>query len=147
MRRHHWLVRVTHWVTVIALAGMVTSGLQIYEAYARFGNRGGHLLPNIFTDAQFPAWSRLGGWLAGALNWHFALMWPLVGAGLLYTAYLASSGEWRALLFRPRDVPTAVAMARWLYLRLRQNSTPKASTTRFKNSPIRASSCWACSPS
>ena len=41
VRRHHWLVRLTHWVTVVVLAGMITSGLQIYEAYARFGNRGG----------------------------------------------------------------------------------------------------------
>src|SRR2546427_9348525 len=29
-------------------------------------------------------WSRLGGWLAGALNWHFALAWPLVAFGLVY---------------------------------------------------------------
>src|SRR2546421_3032073 len=36
---HHWMVRITHWVTVVVLAGMITSGLQIYEAYARFGNR------------------------------------------------------------------------------------------------------------
>src|ERR1043166_8268930 len=41
VRRHHWIVRVTHWATVIVLAGMIASGLQIYEAYARFGNRGG----------------------------------------------------------------------------------------------------------
>ena len=115
--RHHWLVRVTHWVTVVVLAGMITSGLQIYEGYSRFGNRGGRLLPNPFDGARFPAWSRLGGWLAGALNWHFALMWPLVGAGLVYTGYLAASGEWRGLVFRPRDLPGAVAMARY-YLRL-----------------------------
>src|SRR5205807_8816396 len=80
VRRHHWIVRITHWVTVLVLAGMITSGLQIYEAYARFGNRGGPLLPNPLDGAQFPHWSRLGGWLAGALNWHFALMWPLVTA-------------------------------------------------------------------
>ncbi len=122
--RHHWLVRVTHWITVIALAGMITSGLQIYEAYARFGNRGGPLLPNPLADASFPPWSRLGGWLAGALNWHFALMWPLVGAGVVYTAYLAASGEWRALLFRPRDVSTAVAMMGY-YLRLRREHPPQ----------------------
>jgi thiosulfate reductase cytochrome b subunit len=124
VRRHHWVVRVTHWITVIVLAGLVTSGLQIYEAYARFGNRGGRLLPDPFAGTSFPAWSRLGGWLAGALNWHFALMWPLVGAGLVYTAYLAASGEWRALFFRPRDVPAAIGMMGY-YLRLRRSHPPQ----------------------
>src|SRR5207249_7850133 len=46
VRRHHWMVRITHWVTVVVLAGMITSGLQIYEAYARFGNRGGPYFPS-----------------------------------------------------------------------------------------------------
>jgi thiosulfate reductase cytochrome b subunit len=124
VRRHHWIVRFTHWATVLVLAGMITSGLQIFEAYARFGNRGGRLLPNPFTDVRFPEWSRLGGWLAGALNWHFALMWPLVAVGLLYTGYLAASGEWRSLLFRPRDVRGAIAMAQY-YLRLRPDHPPQ----------------------
>src|SRR6266699_3823672 len=124
VRRHHWMVRITHWVTVVVLAGMITSGLQIYEAYARFGNRGGPYFPSPLDGTQFPHWSRLGGWLAGALNWHFALMWPLVTAGLLYLGYLVKSGEWRALLFRPRDVPGALAMAAY-YLRLRKDHPPQ----------------------
>ena len=124
VRRHHWIVRLTHWAAFVLLAGMVASGLQIYEAYARFGNRGGRLLPNPFTDAEFPEWSRLGGWLAGGLNWHFALMWPLVTVGIAYAGYLAASGEWRALLFRPRDVRGASAMALY-YLRLRRDHPPQ----------------------
>ena len=124
VRRHHWIVRLTHWGTALVLAGLITSGLQIYEAYARFGNRGGPYYPSPFSDAQFPGWSRLGGWLAGALNWHFALMWPFVALGLLYLFYLAKSGEWRSLLFRPRDIPGAVAMAKY-YLRLRRDHPPQ----------------------
>src|SRR3989442_15957298 len=81
---------------------MIASGLQIYEAYARFGNRGGPYFPSPFNGTEFPAWGRLGGWLAGALNWHFALMWPLVLFGVLYLSYLVGSGEWRGLLFPPR---------------------------------------------
>jgi len=103
---------------------MIASGLQIFEAYARFGDRGGPYFPSPFTDARFPAWSRLGGWLAGALTWHFALMWPLVTVGLLYLGYLVGSGEWRALLFRPRDVPGALAMMQY-YLRLRREHPPQ----------------------
>ena len=123
-RRHHWIVRLTHWGTAIVLGGMITSGLQIYEAYARFGNRGGPYYPSPFNDTQFPGTFRLGGWLAGALNWHFALAWPLVTFGILYLFYLVGSGEWRSLLFRPRDVPGAWQMARY-YLRLRSDHPPQ----------------------
>jgi thiosulfate reductase cytochrome b subunit len=117
MKRHHWLVRLTHWATFILILGMIASGLQIYEAYARFGNRGGKFLPNPFTDAQFPEWSRLGGWLAGGLMWHFTLMWPLVIVGATYLAYLGFSGEWKKLVFRPRDLGVSVVMAKY-YLRI-----------------------------
>jgi thiosulfate reductase cytochrome b subunit len=60
---------------------------------------------------------RLGGWLAGGLNWHFFLMWPLIIVGLTYVTYLLFSGEWRKLVFRPRDIGPAIGMARY-YLRL-----------------------------
>jgi len=125
VHRHHWIVRVTHWATVPVLAGLIASGLQIYQAYARFGERGGpYFVPNPFQDAQFPPWSGLGGWLAGALNWHFALMWIFAAAGVAYGGYLTVSGEWRSLLFRPRDVPGAIQMARY-YLRLRTDHPPQ----------------------
>ena len=124
VRRHHWIVRLTHWATVLLLAGMITSGLQIYEAYARFGDKGSAAYVNPLEGARFPATLRLGGWLAGALNWHFALMWPLVAFGLLYVCYLAASGEWRSLLFRPSDVPGAIQMMKY-YLHLRKDHPPQ----------------------
>ena len=124
VRRHHWIVRVTHWATLLLVTGMIASGLQIYEAYARFGNRGGPLFPSPFDGTQFPHWTRLGGWLAGALNWHFALMRPMVTVGLLYLGYLVKSGEWPALLFRPRDVRGAIDMTKY-YLRLRRDHPPQ----------------------
>jgi len=120
VRRHHWIVRLTHWATVLLLAGMITSGLQIYEAYARFGDKGSAAYVNPLEGTRFPATVRLGGWLAGALNWHFALMWPLVAFGLLYMGYLAASGEWRSLLFRSRDIPGAIQMMKY-YLHLRKD--------------------------
>jgi len=124
VRRHHWIVRLTHWATVLLLAGMITSGLQIYEAYARFGDKGSAAYVNPLEGARFPGAVRLGGWLAGALNWHFALMWPLVAFGLLYVCYLAASGEWRGLLFRPSDVPGAIQMMKY-YLHLRKDHPPQ----------------------
>lgn len=124
VRRHHWIVRLTHWATVLLLAGMITSGLQIYEAYARFGDKGSAGYVNLLEGTRFPGTVRLGGWLAGALNWHFALMWPLVAFGLLYMGYLAASGEWRSLLFRPSDVPGAIQMMKY-YLHLRKDHPPQ----------------------
>src|SRR5258706_16456885 len=95
VRRHHWIVRVTHWCTFILIFGMISSGLQIYRAYERFGPRDGPFFPNPLQDAAIPEWARLGGWLAGGLNWHFALMWPLVAVGSLYLGYIVVSGEWK----------------------------------------------------
>jgi thiosulfate reductase cytochrome b subunit len=120
VKRHHWIVRLTHWLTFLLVVGMIASGLQIYAAYAKFGERGGPYYVNPFEERAFPEWSRLGGWLAGGLNWHFALMWPLIIAGVLYVGYLVASGEWRAVLFRPRDWRGAIEMQKY-YLRLRKD--------------------------
>ncbi|HKI94587.1 MAG TPA: cytochrome b/b6 domain-containing protein [Gemmatimonadales bacterium] len=123
-RRHHWIVRLTHWCAVVLILGMIASGLQIYGAYPRFGRRGGTLYPNALHDVTFPHWARLGGWLAGGLNWHFFLMWPLMLAGIVYVGYLIVSGEWKKLVFRPRDVPRALAMQKY-YLHLSKEHPPQ----------------------
>ena len=123
VHRHHWLVRLTHWLNAVLLLGMIASGLQIYGAFPHFGQKGMvYPLPNPFDGDRFhgfPHWTRLGGWLAGGLNWHFALAWPFALAGVTYLVYLGVSGEWRQILFRPRDVPRAVEMQLY-YLRLRR---------------------------
>src|SRR5262245_30075152 len=64
-------VRVTHWTSVVAVLVMIGSGWEIYNASPLFS----------FT---FPRGITLGGWLAGALLWHFAAMWLLVVNGLVY---------------------------------------------------------------
>jgi thiosulfate reductase cytochrome b subunit len=125
VKRHHSLVRLAHWLNAITLTGMIASGLQIYGAYAHFGPRGGpYLQPNPMDSRAIPEWARLGGWLAGGLNWHFALAWPFVITGLIYLGFLAASGEWRALLFRPHDVTPAIQM-QLFYLRLRKDHPPQ----------------------
>ncbi len=124
VRRHHWVVRVTHWGAGILIFGMIGSGLQIYRAYPRFGERGGPHFPQPFQDVAFPEWARLGGWLAGGLNWHFFLMWPLMLVGGAYVSYVVFSGEWRKLLFRRRDVLPAIRMQRY-YLRLAKEHPPQ----------------------
>ena len=124
VHRHHWLVRVTHWANAVLLVGMIGSGLQIYNAFGHFGRRGGPFFPNPFDGKPFPRWATLGGWLAGGLNWHFALAWPFVLTGAAYLLYMVISGEWRSLVFRPRDVRRAIAMQLY-YLRLRKQHPPQ----------------------
>lgn len=123
--RHHAIVRLAHWLNAITLTGMIASGLQIYGAFARFGDKGGRLpVPNPLDGQSLPEAMRLGGWLAGGLHWHFALAWPFVITGLVYLGFLAVSGEWRALLFLPKDVKPALQMTAY-YLRLRKEPPPQ----------------------
>lgn len=134
--RHRGLVRLTHWLNAVFLAGMIGSGLQIYTAYAHIGYHGetfGALNPFDASRAHLPRQLLLGGWLAGGLRWHFVLAWPFVLTGLAYLVFLAVSGEWRALLFRPRDIPAAAQMARY-YLRLRRDPPPQGKHNALQKS-------------
>ena len=79
---HPLPVRITHWINVTAVFMMVTSGWRIYNASPLFNFR-------------FPSDITLGGWLAGALQWHFAAMWLLVINGLIYVSYGIISGHYR----------------------------------------------------
>src|SRR5438477_3073228 len=86
-------VRVTHWINAFAMALMIMSGWQIYNASPLF-------------DFRFPSSITLGGWLAGALLWHFAAMWLLAVNGLVYVTLGILTGRFRQKLFplRPREV-------------------------------------------
>jgi len=83
---HPLIVRITHWINALAILVMVTSGWRIYNASPLFPFR----IPNEIT---------LGGWLAGALQWHFAAMWLLVINGIVYVTYGIVSGHFRRKLF------------------------------------------------
>lgn len=82
VRIHPLVVRITHWVNVVAVLLMVTSGWHIYNASPLF-------------DFRIPRDITLGGWLGGALQWHFAAMWLLAANGLVYLAYGLLSGHFR----------------------------------------------------
>jgi thiosulfate reductase cytochrome b subunit len=95
---HPLPVRFTHWLNAAAVIVMIGSGWQIYNASP--------ILPFRFPIG-------LGGWLGGALLWHFAAMWLLVVNGLFYLAYGFASGRFRHkfLPIRPRDVIADVLAA------------------------------------
>ncbi len=124
-RRHHVVVRITHWINVIAFGIMTTSGLRIFDAYPRFAPRGGSFCCYPFEGRHIPQWLTFGGWLAGARNWHFAMMWVLVVNGLAYLAWVYLHGEWRDLVPRRGDSRSAWQMVRF-YLFLRPDHPPQA---------------------
>jgi Ni/Fe-hydrogenase b-type cytochrome subunit len=101
--RHHWIVRVTHWVNVVALTIMVASGLRIFNASPAFAPKGGTFCCYPFEGKAVPDAFVFGGWLAGARRWHFAMMWVLVVNGLAYLAFVYLHGEWRDLVPRRGD--------------------------------------------
>ena len=82
---HPLVVRITHWVNVLAILIMVTSGWRIYNA-------------SPFFPFRIPSELTLGGWLAGALQWHFAAMWLLVLNGIAYVSYGIVSGHFKRKL-------------------------------------------------
>ena len=120
MKRHHAVVRITHWVNVIALTIMIGSGLRIFNAYPAFARRGETFCCYPFEHQPIPASLTFGGWLAGARNWHFAMMWVLGINGLIYLAFIYLHGEWRDLVPRRGIVRDAREMVRF-YLTVRKD--------------------------
>ncbi len=65
-----WL-RATHWLNALAVVILAMSGWRIYNAAP-------------FFDFKLPDAITIGGWLGGAIQWHFAAMWLLAANGFVY---------------------------------------------------------------
>lgn len=74
-----WL-RICHWVNALSILIMVTSGWRIYNASPLFNFD----ISDVLT---------LGGWLAGALQWHFSAMWLFALNGVFYLLMNLVSGR------------------------------------------------------
>ncbi len=77
-----WL-RLMHWANATAVIILILSGWRIYDAtHFMFGFK----IPPQYT---------LGGWLGGALQWHFALMWLFMGNAVVYLAVHIFNGRFK----------------------------------------------------
>lgn len=87
-----WL-RLTHWTNLLAVLIMTMSGWRIFNA-------------SPIWHFSIPEPVTLGGWLGGALLWHFAAMWLLVANGLVYLAMNIATGRLRRKFwpFSPRQL-------------------------------------------
>ncbi len=109
---HPWAVRFAHWVNAVTITVLTLSGLQIFNAFPSFGAK----VPQEDLITAVPQAITIGGWLGGALQWHFTFMWIFMGAGLLYVVYQVASGHYRTVLFVPGDVRHVWPMARHYFL-------------------------------
>lgn len=112
-RRHSLLVRVTHWINVVALTALLMSGLQIFNAHpALYWGQNSYAgkpalleVPKEFPfkkpsytgkpaiielESTFPSWATIPSnqWLAMGRRWHFFFAWVFV---INVCAYLAHS--------------------------------------------------------
>ena len=131
--KHHALVRLSHWLNVPVLLGLIASGLAIYWAAPVFihprdpvtmsrdyvldiGARIAGLLHDRGGDPRswiYDHFSLGTGMLARSLRLHWALAYLLMLNGALYLLGLLAGGGWRALLPRRADVGEAAAMIRF----------------------------------
>jgi thiosulfate reductase cytochrome b subunit len=131
--KHHGLVRLTHWINVPLLLGLIASGLSIYWASPVFVHRrdpvtfsrdyvvdAGLAISKMLHDrGGDPRWwvydhVALGArQLAVALRLHWFLAYLFMLNGVLYVVGLLAGGGWRALLPRGSDVRGAGVMIRY----------------------------------
>ena len=105
---HSVAIRVMHWIGVYAMGCMIFSGWEIYNASPS--------LPFLF-----PAWTGLGGWLAGGLAWHLSAMWLLFADGIVYLVHGFASGHFRRDLKPPRAAEVGRDLGAALGFRLKHH--------------------------
>ena len=133
--KHHGLVRLSHWLNVPLLLGLIASGLSIYWAspvfehapdaetgstdyLADIGIWAVTHVPAIARDDNPSAWvyDRIGLGvfrLAQSLRLHWLLAYLFMANGLLYVLGLALGGGYKALLPRRSDPVDAARMLRY----------------------------------
>lgn len=79
---HPWWLRLTHWLNAYAVIVLILSGWQIYNASPIF-------------DFRMPSGIAVGGWLGGALQWHFFAMWILFFNGIFYLLMNVITGRFK----------------------------------------------------
>jgi Ni/Fe-hydrogenase b-type cytochrome subunit len=104
---HPAVVRFCHWLSALAIAVLVGSGLEVFAAFPSFGDK--IQQRDLFAP---PGVIRLGGWLGGALQWHLAFAWLFLATGAVYGIYQAATRNYRQVLFSRADARGVWPMVR-----------------------------------
>src|ERR1700733_4481361 len=137
VRKHHFLVRWSHWLNVPLLLGLILSGTSIYWASSIYQHKPDPLTGNFDVGADIGIWicahvpglhhynsppdwiynhMSLGpGMLAPALRLHWLCAYAFMLNGAVYVAGLIAGGGWRGLLPRRTDLRDAFRTPR-LYM-------------------------------
>ena len=135
VRKHHLLVRWSHWLNVPILLGLILSGISIYWAapiyqhapdpqtgnfdyFADIGIWVCAHVPGLHHYSSPPDWiynhMSLGpGMLGAALRLHWLFAYLFILNGFVYVTGLALGGGWRSLLPRRTDLHDALKMIRY----------------------------------
>ncbi len=105
------VIRICHWLNAVSLIVLIMSGLRIFRAFPSFGPK----VPQ-HNLLDVPKALTLGGWLGGALQWHFTFFWIYVPTGLVYLGYQLYTGRYRQVLFTLKDVSRVWPMVRHYFL-------------------------------
>ncbi len=131
--RHHVLVRISHWLTIPLLLGLILSGISIYWAspiyqhspdpqsgiFDYFADAGIWICAHIrwlhhYADPADWVYNHisLGPFmLAFAMRFHWLCAYSLMLNGLVYLVGLILGGGWRSLL--PRDARGVLQVTRY----------------------------------
>jgi thiosulfate reductase cytochrome b subunit len=134
-KRHHILVRGSHWLNIPLLVGLILSGLSIYWSSPVYQHKPDPVTGNFDVTADIGIWicahvpgqhhyasppdwiynhMSLGpGMLAPALRIHWFCAYLFMLNGMVYVAGLVMGGGWRSLLPRRGDVTDALKMLRY----------------------------------
>jgi hypothetical protein len=132
VKRHHILVRWSHWLNVPLLLGLVLSGISIYWASPIYQHEPEPNTGSFDVAADIGIWIcahvpgqhhytsppdwiynhvSLGpGMLAPALRLHWLCAYLFMLNGTVYAAGLLMGGGWRSLLPRHTDVVDALSL-------------------------------------
>jgi thiosulfate reductase cytochrome b subunit len=135
VRRHHLLVRISHWLTIPLLLGLILSGVSIYWASPIYQHGPNPTTGSVDYLADAGIWicahipwlhdyAEPANWvyhhvslgpymLALALRFHWLCAYLLLLNGLVYLAGLGIGGGWRSLLPRLSDAGGVLQMARY----------------------------------
>ena len=135
VRKHHFLVRWSHWLNVPILLGLILSGISIYWASPIYQHKPDPNTGNFDVVADIGTWicahvpglhqyssprdwiynhMSLGpGMLALSLRLHWLCAYLFMLNGMVYAAGLVMGGGWRSLLPRRTDLFDALRMLRY----------------------------------
>jgi thiosulfate reductase cytochrome b subunit len=135
VKRHHILVRWSHWLNIPLLVGLILSGISIYWSSPVYQHKPDPATGNFDVVADIGIWIcahvpgqhhyasppdwiynhlSLGpGMLAPALRIHWLCAYLFMLNGMMYVAGLLIGGGWRSLLPRRTDLVDAFKMLRY----------------------------------